>query len=118
MGSEQPGSWIQNQKEKVKEDVTDFRLKDCAGCRLIGGIGIILAGGYVGFVGQKRAKLRGGGIISQIPSAIGAGVMISLGIMRLLGINPFTSSDSEIGIDALQKLRRGNEDVTSESTPP
>lgn len=66
-------TWLAKQKEQMRQDVTDFRLKDCKECRYIGGGVMMIAGSYVGFVGQRRASLRGGSFISRVPSALVAG---------------------------------------------
>lgn len=39
--------------------------------------------------------------------------MLSLGILRLSGINPFTSSESEIGIDFLRKVFKNKDSEDS-----
>lgn len=106
-------TWLEQQKEQIKQDVTDFRLADCKECRYIGGTVMIVTGGYVGYVGHRRVVMRGGGVFSRVPSALVAGLMFSLGILRLAGVNPFTNSEAEVGIDFLRKLRKPKESEDS-----
>ncbi|XP_038078503.1 uncharacterized protein LOC119745899 [Patiria miniata] len=103
-GEEGQQSWWRRQQKQFREEVDDFSLEDCAGCRFIGGGGMIGAGLYVAYVGYNRAS-KLGRRWGFIPSTLAGSAMMVLGLTRLSGRNPFSSSGNSVGIDALEPIK-------------
>ncbi|XP_022083113.1 uncharacterized protein LOC110975188 [Acanthaster planci] len=97
-------SWWKRQQTNFRKEVNDFDLAECSGCRYIGGGGMIGAGLYVAYAGYRRAKGLGRKW-RFIPSTLVGSALVTLGLMRLSGHNPFSSSGKSVGIDALEPLK-------------
>ncbi|XP_072170408.1 uncharacterized protein [Diadema setosum] len=106
-------SWWQRQKQESK----NFRVDECEECRYVAGLSMYGVAIYVAYTAIQRQKLRQAKTLwGAAPAFIFSTLIAGLGTARLLRINPFNSSGSELGIDFLQqwKKKKATKPVDSE----